>query len=61
MSEEENPLNSIVQYWENPYWGGEDGWYFHDETGDFEGYGPYKTKEEAKKRLKQVEYFKHKK
>lgn len=23
--------------------------------------GPYKTKEEAKKRLKQVEFFKHKK
>ena len=23
--------------------------------------GPYKTKEEAQKRLKQVEYFKHKK
>jgi len=31
------------------------------ETGKKNLGGPYKTKEEAKKRLRQVEYFKHNK
>lgn len=36
-----------------------DGYYvFSERTGRNLG-GPYKTKEEAKKRLRQVEYFKH--
>ncbi|MCX8194458.1 MAG: hypothetical protein N3G19_03845 [Candidatus Pacearchaeota archaeon] len=37
-----------------------DGYYVYSESGKNLG-GPYKTKEEAEKRLRQVEYFKHKK
>lgn len=36
------------------------GWYVKSESGKNLG-GPYKSREEAKKRLRQVEYFKHKK
>lgn len=36
------------------------GWYVVSESGKNLG-GPYKTRAEAEKRLKQVEYFKHKK
>jgi len=35
-----------------------DGWHVRSEKGKNLG-GPYKTKEAAEKRLKQVEYFKH--
>lgn len=36
-----------------------DGWYVKSEKGKNLG-GPYRTEEQAKKRLQQVEYFKHK-
>jgi hypothetical protein len=36
------------------------GYTVHSEKGRNLG-GPYKTKEEAQKRLRQVEYFKHRK
>lgn len=36
------------------------GWVVYSESGKKLG-GPYKTKAEATKRLRQVEYFKHKK
>lgn len=35
-------------------------WYVYSESGKNLG-GPYDTKAEAKKRLQQIEYFKHKK
>lgn len=37
-----------------------DGWYVVSEAGKNLG-GPYKSKDRAEKRLKQVEYFKHQK
>lgn len=37
-----------------------DGYHVLSEKGKNMG-GPYKTREEAEKRLRQVEYFKHKK
>lgn len=36
-----------------------DGWHVTSEQGKHLG-GPYKTRAEAEKRLRQVEYFKHK-
>jgi hypothetical protein len=39
---------------------GSDGYTVRSEKGKNLG-GPYKTKKEAEKRLKQVEFFKHKK
>lgn len=36
-----------------------DGFYVHSEEGKNLG-GPYKTRAEAEKRLREVEYFKHK-
>ena len=38
----------------------EDGYYVLSEKTKKNLGGPYKTREEAEKRLKQVEYFKHK-
>lgn len=38
-----------------------DGYYVLSEKNKKNLGGPYKTKKEAKKRLQQVEYFKHKK
>jgi len=38
----------------------EDGCYVVSEKTEKDLGGPYKTKEEAEKRLRQVEYFKHK-
>ncbi len=37
-----------------------DGWHVRSEKGKNLG-GPYPTKEQAEERLKQVEYYKHKK
>ena len=37
-----------------------DGWYVLSENGKPLG-GPYKTYKEAQKRLRQIEYYKHKK
>jgi hypothetical protein len=39
----------------------EDGYYVISEKTEKNLRGPYKTKEEAEKRLRQVEFFKHKK
>lgn len=39
----------------------EDGYYVISEKTKKNLGGPYKTKEEAEKRLRQVEFFKHKK
>jgi len=39
----------------------EDGYYVLSEKTEKNLGGPYKTREEAEKRLRQVEYFKHKK
>ena len=39
----------------------DDGYYVVSEKTEKNLGGPYKTKEEAEKRLRQVEYFKHKK
>jgi hypothetical protein len=39
----------------------EDGYYVVSEKTEKNLGGPYKTREEAEKRLRQVEYFKHKK
>lgn len=35
-------------------------WHVKSESGNKNLGGPYKTRAEAKKRLRQVEYFKHK-
>ena len=39
----------------------DDGYYVVSEKSEKNLGGPYKTRAEAEKRLKQVEYFKHKK
>ncbi len=38
-----------------------DGYYVLSENGEKNLGGPYKTRAEAEKRLRQVEYFKHRK